>query len=90
MTSVIKFHSTMDTVHIRFAKANLSAIVKAAERGCPTLITRQGVPAAMVIPLGVGRRLFPQTEISLATHLLALPSGLEAERDATPLRGVNV
>lgn len=72
----------MDTVHIRFAKANLSAIVKAAERGRPTLITRQGVPAAMVIPLGVGRRLFPQTEYRWP--LTCLPSRRGLKQSATP------
>lgn len=76
----------MDTLQIRDAKAGLSAIVKAAEQGHPTLITRHGHPAAMVVPFEVGERLYPLATASLASHLLAFPSGLEIERDLTPLR----
>ena len=82
----------MKTVQIRQAKAALSAVVAAAERGQPTLITRHGQPSAMVVPVKVGRRLYPQIAPSLADYLLAMPRGarLAFPRDTTPLRNVRL
>lgn len=62
----------METIQIRDAKAGLSAVVAAAERGRPT-ITRHGHASAMVVPIEAGRRLYPLDTPSLAAHLLALP-----------------
>ena len=80
----------METLQIRDAKAGLSAVVAAAEKGRPTIITRHGHPSAMVVPMEVGRRLYPVDTPSLAAHLLAIPESLEAERDMTPLRGIDL
>jgi len=82
----------MKTVQIRQAKAALSAVVAAAERGQPTLITRHGQPSAMVVPVKAGRRLYPQITPSLADYLLAMPRGarLVFRRDTTPLRNVRL
>lgn len=80
----------METMQIRDAKASLSAVVAAAERGRPTIITRHGHASAMVVPIEAGRRLYPLDAPSLAAHLLALPEALETERDATPLRSVDL
>lgn len=80
----------MDTMQIRDAKAGLSAVVAAAERGRPTIITRHGHASAMVVPIEAGRRLYPLDTPSLAAHLLALPEALETERDATPLRSADL
>lgn len=80
----------MDTLQIRDAKANLSAVVAAAERGHPTIITRHGHPSAMVVPIEVGQRLYPSDMPSLATHLLAMPEPLETQRAAAPLRGIDL
>ena len=79
----------MKTVQIRQAKAALSAVVAAAERGQPTLITRHGQPSAMVVPVEEGRRLYPQITPSCADYLLAMPRGsrIAFARDTTPLRG---
>lgn len=80
----------METLQIRDAKAGLSAVVAAAEQGLPTLITRHGHPAAMVVPIDAGRRLYPLDTPSLAAYLLAIPEPVDTERDATPLRGIDL
>lgn len=80
----------METLQIRDAKAGLSAVVAAAEQGRPTVITRHGHPSAMVVPIDVGRRLYPLDTPSLAAHLLAIPEPLETGRDVTPLRDIDL
>lgn len=76
----------MNTMQIRDAKANFSAVVATAQQGHPTVITRHGLPVAMVISIVDGERLYPRDIPSLATHLLALPEGLPAEHVGAPLR----
>lgn len=80
----------METLQIRDAKANLSAVIASAERGHPTVITRHGHPTAMVVPIEAGRRLYPMDASSIAAHLLAMPGPLETERDSTPLRDIDL
>jgi len=82
----------MKTIQIRQAKAAFSAVVAAAERGQPTLITRHGQPSAMVIPAQEGLRLYPQTAPSLAEYLLAMPRGarIALKRSTAPLRDVEL
>jgi antitoxin Phd len=80
----------MDTVQIREAKATFSSLVAAAEQGRPTLITRHGQPSAMIVPVAAGQRLYPLSTPSLADYLLGLPESLSADRDLTPLRGVEL
>jgi len=80
----------METLQIREAKASLSAVVAAAERGRPTIITRHGHPSAMVVPIEAGQRLYPAHVPSLAAHLLAIPELLETERDPAPLREIDL
>ncbi len=77
----------METVQIREAKASFSALVTAAEKGRPTIVSRHGRPCAMIVPMADGARLYPQETSSLARYLLSMPEPLEIERDATPLRG---
>ena len=79
----------MDTVHIRDAKAGFSALVAAAEKGRPTLVSRHGQPCAMIVPVADGARLYPLEMPNLANYLLAFPEPLATERDRTPLRGVD-
>jgi prevent-host-death family protein len=78
----------MNTLQVRDAKASFSALVADAERGQPTLITRHGVPSAMVVPVEAGQRLYPIDMPSLAAYLLSMPEPLTVERDTTPLRDV--
>jgi antitoxin Phd len=75
----------MKSLGLRDAKASLSAIVDAAERGEATTITRHGRPAAIIVPVRDGRRLYPSDRPSLAALLMAIPHELETERDPTPL-----
>lgn len=84
----------METLQIREAKASFSALVAAAEKGQPTLISRHGQPCAMIVPVADGARLYPAGMPNLANYLLALPESFdtdfETERDTTPLRGVDL
>ena len=76
----------MKTLRLRDAKASLSAVVEAAERGEATTITKHGRPAAVVVPLADARRLYPVDKPSFAEMLLSIPEDLDTERDSTPLR----
>lgn len=73
----------MKSLQVREARAAFSALIEAAERGEPTTITRHGRPAAVVVPVGAARELYP--EPSFADFLLSFPGPLEVERDDTPL-----
>lgn len=75
----------MKTVQVREAKAGLSALVAAAENGEPTTITRHGHAAAMLVPVEMGRRLYPENRPSFAAFLLGSPEPIETSRDETPL-----
>jgi prevent-host-death family protein len=79
----------MEMLQIREAKASFSALVAAAEKGNPTLVSRHGKPCAMVVPVADGARLYPLEMPNLANYLLSLPEPLETERDTTPLRGID-
>ena len=78
----------MKTMQVREAKAELSALIAAAERGEPTTITKHGKAAAVLVPVEDARRLYPGKNKSFAEHLLAFPGGGEFERDRTPLRDI--
>lgn len=82
----------METVQVRDAKAQLSALIEAAERGRPTTITRHGRPAAVLVPVADAQRLYAATAPTFADLLLGYPGGLELEleRDASGLRDVEL
>ena len=80
----------MQTLQLRDAKASLSAVIAAAESGHPTVITRHGLPTAMIVSIADGRRLFPAKPPSLVAHLMAMPEAIQAERDSSPLRSVDL
>lgn len=75
----------MRTIQLRDAKANFSALVEAAERGEPSLITKHGRPAAMLMPIGQAEEFYASRRPSLAEYLLTAPEPIEYERDRTPL-----
>ncbi len=81
----------MRTLQVRDAKAGFSALVEAAERGEPTTITRHGRPAAVVVPVDVARRLYPDEKPNFADFLLSFP-GMPEDfgRDRTPTRSVDL
>jgi antitoxin Phd len=80
----------MRTVGIREAKASLSAVVEAAERGEATTITKHGRPAAVVVPVEQAKRLYPADRPSFASLLMTIPHPVETERDPLPLREVDL
>jgi antitoxin Phd len=71
---------------LRDAKASLSAVVEAAERGEATMITKHGRPAAVVVPVEEARRLRLADRPSFAALLMGIPHAVEVERDRSPLR----
>lgn len=75
----------MREVQLRDAKARLSAVVDQATRGEPSVITRHGRRAAVVLGFEEWRRLTAVP--SFARLLLAAPlaQGDLPERDETPL-----
>ncbi len=76
----------MKSLQLRDAKASLSAVVAAAERGEATIITKHGQPAAVVTPMADARRIYPTDRPGFAALLMSIPHALETERDASPLR----
>lgn len=81
----------MNTVQLRDAKAKLSALIDAAERGEVTTITKHGKPAAMIVPMGVGLGAEPQDDAwNLIEHLLTMPDDIPLERDPSPVRPIEL
>ena len=76
----------MRTLQLREAKASLSAVVEAAERGEATTITKYGRPAALVVPVEEAKRLYPTERPSFAALLMGIPHAVEIARDTSPLR----
>ena len=76
----------MRTLPLRDAKASLSAVIEAAERGEATTITKHGRPAAVVVPVDQAKRLYPTDRPSFASLLMGIPHPVEIERDPSPLR----
>lgn len=76
----------MQHIQLRDAKAQLSAVVDAAQQGEAAVITRHGKPAAVVVGYEDWQRLSKVP--SFAELLMACPieEGDLPERDATPMR----
>jgi prevent-host-death family protein len=79
----------MNTINLRDAKANLSAVIEAAERGEPTTITKHGRPAAVVVPVEAASTLLKACRPSFASLLMSIPSA-DFERDRTPVRDIEL
>jgi prevent-host-death family protein len=80
----------MQKVQMREAKAELSKLVDAAERGDRVTITRHGKPAAVLVSVEDAARLPPQGPVNFAEFLLSFPGPLEIERDTSPPREVDL
>lgn len=80
----------MQTLQLRDAKASLSAVVASAQRGQPTIITRHGLPSAMVVSMEEGQRLFPSAKSSLVAHLMAMPEPIPVKRNRSAVRSINL
>jgi prevent-host-death family protein len=76
----------MKKMQLREAKASLSALVEAAEKGEPTIITKYGKPAAAVVPIEGARKLYPDRNDDFIDFLLTYPGGIELERNQSTLR----
>ena len=83
-------NASIQTLQLRDAKASLSAVVMSAQKGQPTIITRHGLPTAMIVSIEDGRRLFPVTRPSLVAHLMAMPEAIPTRRDASALRSIDL
>jgi antitoxin Phd len=79
----------MQEVQLRDAKAQFSAVVDAAEKGEPTVVTRHGTPVAVVVGHAEWQRL-TGARPSFAELLLAFPEDEDngIRRDPTPVRGL--
>ena len=81
----------MRTMQLREAKAKLSALVEAAERGETTIVTKHGRPAAKLVPMEENpRRRKAKKTPSLVEYLRSMPSDIPLERDQTPPREVDL
>ena len=79
----------MKSMQLRDAKASLSAVVEAAQRGEATTITKHGKPAAVVVPVDAAHRLYPPDRPSLISLLMKIPEPIDVERDPSPPREVD-
>lgn len=86
----------MNQVQARDAKARLSELLDAAERGETTVITRHGKPVAELSPpkprgpKRVDDPGSPYHGMTLAELLMAFPGGIDLERDETPMREIDL
>lgn len=88
----------MKKVPLREAKANFSDLLDDAEAGSPTVITRRGKEAVMLVPIAKGRKLYPElgkgpepitnrgSRPNFVEYLMTFPGRADAESDqvATP------
>ena len=75
----------MDRVPLRDAKARLSELVDAAERGEPTTITRHGKPAAVIVAVEDADRMFPDRR-TLLDVLVEMPGELPLAGESSVFR----
>ena len=54
------------------------------------MITKHGKPAAMVVPVEQGRKLYPDRNDAFIDFLLTYPGGVELERNQSPLRDIDL
>jgi prevent-host-death family protein len=73
----------MRSVQLREAKATLSALIEAAERGSPTTITKHGQAAAVIVPVDVAEAIYAGTTVNFGDLLMTFPGDLDFE----PLHG---
>lgn len=80
----------MNEVQLREAKAKLSALVDAAERGESTTITRHGKPAAVIMPIDQAARILGEAKPNLIEYLLLMPEEIPLRRDSSGPRPVDL
>ncbi len=82
--------AAMNELQLRDAKATLSAVIDSARQGQPTIITRHGKPAAVVISFEEWERL--SRVPSFGRLLMAAPIAPDdlPERDPSPMRQADI
>lgn len=78
----------MNSVSLRDAKARLSALVHAAENGEETLVTKNGHPAAKIVPIQVPEEKKPEGKPSFAELLMSIPHDIPIRRSRSRVRPV--
>lgn len=76
----------MRSINLREAKANLSALVDAAEHGESTTITKHGKPAAVIIPLELASKIIEDKKPNFVEFLMSMPADIEFERNTSKSR----
>jgi prevent-host-death family protein len=76
------------TVKLREAKAHLSALVQAAENGETTIVTKNGRPAAKVVPFHDLPKSESEKKPSFADWLLSMPHDIPIRRNRSRARSV--
>ncbi|WP_377292747.1 type II toxin-antitoxin system Phd/YefM family antitoxin [Rhizobium sp. SG2393] len=82
----------MANVSLKAAKASFSELVDEAAAGEFVTITRDGMPAAVLVSVQAAeeaKRAMARPRKSFADLLLAFPGGIEFERDQTPIRDID-
>lgn len=77
----------MNSVSLRDAKARLSALVEAAEHGEETVVTKNGRPAARIVPVQAEPKA-SGTKPSFAELLLSIPHEIPIKRSRSRVRPV--
>jgi antitoxin Phd len=78
----------MKTMQLREAKAKFSALVEAAEKGETTVVTKNGRPAAKVVPIEERLTVPPESKPSFAELLLSIPHEIPVRRSRSRARKV--
>jgi len=60
-----------DTISVRDARTHLAELITSAESGTPTVITRNGTPAAVLVPIADYQALEDAADIILAREAAA-------------------
>jgi antitoxin Phd len=80
----------MREIQLRDAKAMLSAVVDAAVRGEPSVITRHGRPEAVVIGFDQWQRLSSVPSFGRLLMSAPVAPGDLPERDRSPMREIEL
>lgn len=80
----------MQEIQLRDAKAHLSAVVDAAVRGEPAVITRHGRKQAVILGFAEWERLSRVPSFGRLLMAAPLEQGDLPARDATPLRSADL
>jgi prevent-host-death family protein len=78
----------MKAMQLREAKAKFSALVEAAEKGETTIVTKNGRPAAKVVPIDDSRNANSENKPNLVDYLMSMPAEIPIRRSRSRARSV--